>query len=94
MNAAALDGAIGVASVAGIAGLLLPSIDAAWDNNDPEIRKRVSSGEQVFFLIVATVASLQALKARSIFPLIFGAVLAGAIAFTYERALQSQPGTV
>lgn len=94
MNDQALSGAISVASVAGVAGLLLPSIDNAWDagRENGEMRKRLTSGEQVYFLILAAVGGLWSVKARSWFPLVFGLALGGAVAFTYERALSSQPG--
>lgn len=94
MREASLEGAIGVASVASIAGLLLPSIDDAWNAHpaDGETRRRVTTGEQVYFLILAVLGSLQSLKARSLFPLLFALALGGAVAWTYERALASQPG--
>lgn len=94
MTEAAINGAIGVASVAGIAGLLLPSIDDAWNAHpdDGDTRRRLSTGECVYFLILITVGSLQSLKARSAFPLVFGLGLGAAVAFTYEHALHASKG--
>lgn len=93
LNDAALDGAIGAIGTVAIGSLLLPGIDQLWDAHprDGVKRKQLRSGEQVYFLILATAGVLQSLRAKSIFPLVFVLALGAVVAFTFERAIRSPP---
>lgn len=89
MNDQALDGAIGAIGVASIASLFLPGIESLWDAHpaDGEQRRRLRTGETIYFLILGTAGLLQSLRSRSAFPLVFVLALGGVVCFTFERAL-------
>lgn len=94
MNDAAIDAAAAAVGVVAIGSLLLPGIDQLWDSHpaDGEQRKRLRTGESVYFLILASAGTLYALKSRSAFPLFVVLALGVVVSVTFERALRSGLG--
>lgn len=96
MDNEALDATLQVVGVLSIASLFLPAIESTWDAKpgDDETRKRLRTGETVYLVVVTAAAGLAAVRSRSVFPLVFAAVLAGVVVATFERAMTSRPPQV
>lgn len=91
MNGAVIDAATAVVGTAGFAGLFLPNIEKAWNVSpaDKSARMQYREGTRIYLGAIVAVGLMQSVKVKSAFPLVIGLVMAGAILYTYEKALRS-----